>query len=112
MRPFMVFCATVLGTVTAQATVIAFSPLVGANGAAYAGHVEGGFTVTPTAGTWFEAHSTGNPVPDIFSNSNPGTVSVTTTGLFTFASADFNTPGGEDYLITGFLGGNPVLVMS
>jgi len=79
----------------ASAITIGFDNLVGANEAPYAGSSEDGFGVTPTDGSWFEAHFFGNPVPSIFAGpidlvSPSNTVTVTRTGLgnFTFSSVD------------------------
>lgn len=97
----------------ANAYVIAFDSLSGANADPYAGHIEGGFTVSATSGEWLEAHLFGNPVPDIFGRSNVGVVNVTG-GLFTFSSVDLADAGsgGADFMIRGFLGGIEVLSQS
>jgi len=110
---YAVGAAALAVSMTANAYVINFNPLVGANGDPYAGHAEGGFSVTPTAGTWMEAHSFGNPVPDIFSMSATATVRVTG-GTFTFAGVDLGDAGGggADWEIHGFLGATELLTMS
>lgn len=83
-----------LATTSALATVITFDPLSGSNGDAYVGHSEGGYTITATSGQWFEGHSYGNPVPDIFSGPiyQPvsSTIEVTKDdgGYFHFVSVD------------------------
>jgi hypothetical protein len=55
-----------LGINSASGAVITFAPLPGPNGAPYGGHVEAGFTVTPTFGMWFQSLVFGNPAPSIF----------------------------------------------
>lgn len=106
-------CALIAAAVTTQATTtITFNPLVGGNGAPYSGHNEAGFTVTPTAGSFFEAHIFGNPTPDVFA----GPIgSVTTSTLqvqdstfdpFTLVSVDLssNSANSGSYKLEGFLG--------
>jgi hypothetical protein len=93
----------------AKADTITFSNLIGANGSPYAGHTEGAFTVTPTAGNWFEAHAFGNPVPSIFAGpvGSPTTsaIQVITAGLFTFSGVDLvSQNGNSNYLFQGFVG--------
>jgi hypothetical protein len=116
----IVLAATVLLAAVApaaRAQTIAFAPLIGANGAAYAGHVEAGYSVVPTAGNWFEAHAFGNPVPSIFGGPigapGAGTLRVQrAAGLFNFISVDLtsNSAIGTTYSITGFLGLVPQFV--
>lgn len=67
---------------SASADVVTFNPLTGSNGDPYSGHVEAGFTITPTAGAWLKAFIFGNPVRDIFSRSD--TAAITVTGCLPF----------------------------
>jgi len=103
---------------TAFATVIDFGGLAGANGAAFSSYSQAGFTVNATAGSWFEAHNFGNPVPSIFAgpigSPSLSTVRVTDGGSdFTFAAVDFSSNNGSStYSIQGLLNGIIVLNMS
>src|SRR5262249_30559563 len=97
-----------------QAYVIQFNNLPGPNGAAYNGSAEGGFTITPTAGNWFQGTLYGNPPPSIFAGpiGQPVASTIQITfglGLFDFTSLDYssNNAGGR-FLIDGFLSGNLV----
>lgn len=101
----------------ARAQTITFNPLVGANGAPYAGHLEAGYSVVPIAGNWFEAQIFGNPVPSVFGGPigapGAGTLRVQrAAGLFNFISADLtsNSAVGTTYAITGLLGLVPQFV--
>jgi len=84
-------CAPLAGG--ASATPITFSGLVG-NGLPFTTYTEGGFTVTPTVGSWFQALF-GNPGPSIGAGGDfhgPGvdSISVTDGGKpFTFSALDF-----------------------
>ena len=113
MRKIMFAIAlTLVGSTPAFAVTIGFNSLVGANGDPYLGHSESGFSVTPTAGEWREAHLFGNPVPDIFGVTPTATVDVTG-GLFTFSSVELADAAGggcttcATFLVTGFLLGAP-----
>jgi hypothetical protein len=108
---------SVIAAASAQAgtTTIDFNTLGGANGDPFTPYSENGFTVTPTAGSWFVAQSFGNPVPDIFAGpvGNPTTSTVEVTknggGTFDLISTDFATNNGtSDFTFTGFLGGGLV----
>jgi hypothetical protein len=100
----------------ASANTITFSGLVGANGSAFSTYTEGGFTVTPTVGSWFQGHLFGNPVPSIgaggvFGGPAVNSISVTDGGKpFTFSSLDFapSPDHNVDFTFTGTLGGAPV----
>jgi hypothetical protein len=103
----------------ASGTTITFSGLTGANGAVLAPYTEGGFTVTPTVGTWFEAHLFGNPVPSIvaggvFGGPVTDAFSVTEGGSsFTFAALDISPFASDaNYTFTGTLSGAPVFTVS
>jgi hypothetical protein len=86
-------CCFLAGVVShAGATTITFNSLVGANFDTYLGHSESGFTVTPTVGSWFEAHLSGDPIPDIFGTTATASVDVTG-GLFTFSSVELENAG-------------------
>jgi hypothetical protein len=94
-------------------TAITFNGLSGTNGALFSSpYTEGTFIVTPTAGTWQEAHLFGHPVPDIFGNSASATIKVTETAsrLFLFSSVDFADAGsgGATYSIQGLLNNSTV----
>lgn len=101
----------------AKAAVIGFDSLNGANETPYAGSTEAGFTVTPTAGQFFQAQFFGNPVPSIFGGPNnspvPGTIRVASSSnaLFFFNSVDLSSNGSigssSQYSFTGSLGGAP-----
>ncbi len=103
-----------LGAVSAaNADVVTFAPLVGANGTPYAGHVEGGWTVTPTAGSWFEAQAFGNPIPSIFAGPigslSTSAIRLTGPSSFTFSSVDLaSNNGSSNYLFEGFVGASLV----
>jgi hypothetical protein len=90
---------------------ISFSSLAGPNGALYAGHTEGDFTVSPSAGDWFQALVYGNPVASIFAPTNgSGNAKLLITDnvdLFNFGSLDFSSNNGQStYDIQGFLDGD------
>jgi hypothetical protein len=70
-----------LGINSANGDVITFAPLPGPNDAPYDGHVEAGFTVTPTLGTWFQGLLFGNPVPSIFTEPGLAEIEVIDTSL-------------------------------
>lgn len=104
---------------SASAQTITFGPLSGANGAAYSGHSEAGFTVATTGGSWFEAHVFGNPTPSIFAGpiGSPSTSSIQVTkdggGLFDFTSVDLSPNNGPiEYKIEGLAGGSSVFTQS
>ncbi|HWN93615.1 MAG TPA: hypothetical protein VNT99_01170 [Methylomirabilota bacterium] len=100
-------------TLSASATTITFSSLGGPHGAAYNGHSEGGFTMTPTVGAWQQVPIVfGNPPPSIFSLSASAGIEVTSGGAFTFASVDLGDGDvakvGPSYTIEGFLGASSI----
>jgi hypothetical protein len=115
---FAVACAAICALFAggASATTITFSGLVGANGSPFATYTEGGFTVTPTVGSWFQAQFFGNPIPSIvaggvFGGPAVDSISVTDGGKpFTFSSLDFapSPDNNVDFTFTGTLGGAPV----
>jgi hypothetical protein len=98
---------------------MAFSNLPGPNLASYLGSTEGTFTLTPTAGPWFQSTFYGSPAPSI-SDGNPlpggiipgfGVVSLTAAGSspFNFNSLDYSSNNGDTaYDIEGHLGGSLV----
>jgi hypothetical protein len=94
----------------ALATVITFSPLTGPTDASYLGHSEGGFTVTPASGSFFQALLYGNPIPSIYDGPilQPSTAAIQVTqggALFTFNSVDYSSNNGDAlYSIQGFNG--------
>jgi PEP-CTERM motif len=100
----------ILGTKIASASNITFSPLPGPHNAPYGGHTEGGFTVMPISGNWFQSLEYGSPLPSIYDGpiGSPGTaaIQVTDTTLpFTFNSVDYSSNSGTStFLIQGFLG--------
>lgn len=86
---------------------ITFSSLTGPSGAAYTGHTENEFTVTPTAGFWFQALGYGNPVPSIYDgSSSTAVIQVTDSlGLFTLSKFQYSSNNGNSaYDIQGYLG--------
>lgn len=93
----------------AESQTITFDNLSAPNFTPYTGSIEGDFTVTPTAGSWFFAQMNGNPIPDIFSNSTQSSVEVVENldGLFTFSSVELDdaSSGGFDFLIEGYRNG-------
>ena len=103
-------------TATSQAAVITFDGLPGRTSSPFPSpYDEVGFTVTSTAGNWFQGLRFGNPTPSIFSDSATAAIAVTRIGggAFTFLQvdlADANNldPDGPNYLFEGFLLGNPV----
>jgi hypothetical protein len=102
----------------ARGAIITFDPLVGIpTDTPYVGHMEAGFTVTPTTGNWFVAQLYGNPVPDIYAGpiGNPTTSTIRVVGntaataTFNYAAVDLSTNNGpSNYTVQGFLGGNLV----
>src|SRR5258708_18974717 len=90
-----------------KADTITFDGLVGINGDAFNTYTEGIYIVTPTGGTWQEAHGFGNPIPDIFSRSGTATIDVTSSGgHFMFDQVDLgnaNAIGSPSYQIEGLL---------
>ena len=98
---------------------MSFSNLPGPNLASYLGSTEGTFTLTPTAGPWFQSTFYGSPAPSI-SDGNPlpggimpgfGVVSLTAAGSspFNFNSLDYSSNNGDTaYDIEGHLGGSLV----
>jgi len=100
----------------ASATTITFSGLAGANGSPFSTYTEGGFTVTPTVGSWFQGQVFGNPVPSIvaggvFGGPAVDSISVTDGGKpFRFSALDFapSPVNNVDFTFTGTLGGAPV----
>jgi PEP-CTERM motif len=94
-----------LGINSASGAVITFAPLPGPNGAPYGGHVEAGFTVTPTLGMWFQGLMFGNPAPSIFAPGMSEIEVIDTSLPFTFTSLDYSSNNGaSDFVIEGFLG--------
>lgn len=95
-----------------QPAGVGFSNLGGTNGQPYLGHVEGGFSVTPTAGSWFISQIYGTPLPSIYDGpvNTPGVGVLQITGgavPFTLSSFDFSSNNGDSlYNIRGFLGPN------
>jgi hypothetical protein len=92
-------------------TGMAFSNLTGQSGDPYLGSTEGQFTLTPTAGSWFQSISYGSPAPSIFDGpvNNPGfaVLLLTASGgnSLSFASLDYSSNNGDStYDIQGYLG--------
>src|SRR5882762_10470984 len=92
---------------------VRFSNLTGPDGAIYNGHTEGDFTVTATAGNWFQSMFYGSTAPSIFDGPAhaPGIAVIDVTdsqGLFTLSSLDYSSNNGSSgYHIQGFLGVTP-----
>src|SRR5215469_11702427 len=94
---------------------ITFSDLSGTNLQSYTGSTEatlaGTFNVTPVSGSWFQAHTYGNPLPSIFdgpvNQASDGVIEITDNqGHFTFSALDFSSnDGNSTYDIRGYLGG-------
>jgi hypothetical protein len=96
---------------------LTFDPLAGfANEAPFTGETEQGFTVTPTAGSFFVGNTYGNPVPSIFAgpvgSPTVSTILVTAVaagGTFDFESIDVSSNNGTSGLtIVGTRNGNNV----
>lgn len=100
----------------ARADIITFNNLTGPEALQVSTYTEGNYTVTSSAGAWGEAHSFGNPVPSIFSTYPTASIDVTRTGggIFTFNSVDLGNggTGWANFMITGYLSGNPVFGLS
>ena len=97
-----------LASSNAQAVVIDFGGLPAPS--VYAGHMEDGFAVTPSAG-WGVSQFAGNPVPSIAAFAQNTSLSVTRvgSGLFTFHSLDLGTAnngvGSYDVILKGLRDG-------
>ena len=120
MQKPVLLCSVVLSlafaTVSASGAVITFGTISGPAGSSYSGHVEAGYTVTDTAGLWFQAFTYGNSAPSIFAGP-VGEVDVSaievarTSRPFHFRSLDYSSNNGaSEYNLQGFLEG--VLVFS
>jgi hypothetical protein len=101
----------------AHGYTVGFDTLGGANGTPFAGHSEGGFTVTPITGDWRVGQLFGDPVPSIFGvPPTLATVRVTDTvsGLFNFSSVNLAgiTSSTATYTVEGFRNNGSVLVTS
>lgn len=91
---------------------ITFSPLTGPSGAAYTGHTENEFAVTPTAGFWFQSLGYGNAAPSIYDGSSQtnalvtGVIQITDSlGPFTLSKFEYSSNNGNSsYDIQGYLG--------
>ena len=97
-----------LVSTAAPATTITFSGLVGPDGTPLTTYTEGGFTVTPTFGQFFQDLSSGNPAPSVRAGPNGGGVDVTLNGggLFTFSFVDAGlSPHFADVNAIGLLNG-------
>ncbi|MDO9432589.1 MAG: PEPxxWA-CTERM sorting domain-containing protein [Phenylobacterium sp.] len=111
MRILPLVAAAVLmaAPMAAQAAVVSFDGLPGANGSVFATYSEDGFTVSKTAGDAFVGQLYGNPLPSIFAGPYYGSAStslqITAGGqTFSFQSWDFGANGGPaNYSISGFL---------
>jgi hypothetical protein len=79
-----------LASAAAAATTITFSGLAGPDGTPLTTYTEGGFTVTPSFGQFFQDLSSGNPAPSVRAGPFGAGVDVTMNGggLFTFSFAD------------------------
>jgi hypothetical protein len=97
------------GEVIGPATM-SFNSLPGPHSAPYSGHTEGDLVLLPTAGSWFQSISFGNPGPSIFAGPIASPVIsylqlTDNAGLFTFNSFDFTSNNGDStYDIQGYLG--------
>lgn len=114
-RPLLSLLVLLAVAATSQASaIITFDNLPGGTSTPFPSpYMEAGYTVTSTAGSWFQGLLFGNPTPSIFSDSDLASVEVTQDGggLFTFLQVDmadaFNLdPDGPDYLFEGFRNGN------
>jgi hypothetical protein len=99
----------------AGADVITFDSQTG-GGAAFVSDTEGGFTVTPTSGNWFQSDF-GNPGPSIFDgpvdSPSDSALDISSANPFTFSSLDYASNNGTStFVIKGFLAGNPVFTES
>ena len=65
LRGAAALCAA-LCSAAASATTIDFSALPGSTGDTLGTYVQAGFTVTPTNGSWKEAHAFGNAAPSVY----------------------------------------------
>ena len=110
----LIFSASVLPSKAA----ITFSGLSGANSAPLGIYTEGGFTLTPTSSTWYEAHVYGNPVPSIYdgpiSSPLPGTLQISySQGAFAFSGLAYSSNNGNtSYSIQGLRGNSVVYQIS
>jgi hypothetical protein len=119
MKSFLVVIAVALflGMASAQAAVIDFNTLGGANQDSFSSFSENGFTVAATSTGWEVGKLYGDPLPAIFCKGcAPGTLDVTG-GAFSFSSFDLGESGGLttvafDYTVTGLLAGNTVFTQS
>jgi hypothetical protein len=94
LRGAAALCAA-LCSAAASATTIDFSALPGSTGDTLGTYVQAGFTVTPTNGSWKEAHAFGNAAPSVYvedlSSTPFGSLSVAASGqLFSFHSVDLS----------------------
>lgn len=106
---FLAIClaATIASaTTTPGSFTISFSGLAGPDGTPFtAPYTEGGFTVTPVSGSWYQSLDFGNPVPAISGNTDDGEIEVTDAGLSQFLFTSVDMAGvGYHYVITGQLG--------
>jgi hypothetical protein len=106
----VVACAAAAFASAASARPITFSGLSGANGDPMPNpYTEGGFSVTPSLGSWSQAFMQGNPVPSIFTGDDFAQVLVhaSSMGQFRFASADLigNSAGQASVSFLGRLNG-------
>jgi hypothetical protein len=97
-----------LASGAASATTITFSGLPFPTGTLLTAYTEGGFTVTPSFGQFFQDQSRGNPAPSVFAAPAGAGVDVTISGggLFNFAS--FDTGLADHFVdthVSGFLSG-------
>lgn len=113
---FTVVVVCLVYAIPASAVVIDFGPLAGLNLDPYNGHVEDGFSVTPTSGSFFEARFVGSPPSSIFLGPlfapSGGRIGVERegTGLFTFESVDLSTSASlGSFSLLGWLNGSQVM---
>jgi len=112
--------AAIASPTIAQAAIISFDDLPGADMDAFTGsHSEGGFNLTLTSGNAFVGLGLGNPLPSLFfdARSGEGTSTLLITriggGEFTFDGFDFNAQGDfGQYSFEGLLGGKSVFSAS
>lgn len=90
-------------TAFAQATIVDFNTLPGANLATFTTYTENGFTVSTRSGLVRVATVLGNPVPDLIMSPN-ASIGINNGGTFTFSSVDLRAATtGNQVVVTGYL---------
>ena len=114
----VVFASLLVQPATKANTIIDFGGLSGSNGAVLGAYNEDGFLVSPTAGSFREAHFFGNPLPSIDNDDGlTDTIAITSTSgaLFQFIGLDYGCGGSSStcgYSAIGSLGGSQVFSFS